>query len=90
MKWILVIRGSTANTLIRLRRFFEKGVKKGDQWQKIRREWAYGTDEFRLQVQGVLDSAVSGKWRDSFMGEEIRMHDEQEAEKLIQQGGDPQ
>ena len=56
------------------------------QWQKIRRGWAYGTDEFRLRVQGVIDSAVSGKRRNSFMGEEIRMHDEQEAEKLIQQG----
>lgn len=57
-----------------------------EQWQKIRRGWAYGTNEFRLRVQEVLDSAVSGKRRDSFMGEEIRMHDEQEAEKLIQQG----
>ncbi len=57
-----------------------------EQWRKIRRGWAYGTDEFRLKVQDLLDAVVSGKRRDSFMGEEIRMHDEQEAEKLIQQG----
>lgn len=59
-----------------------------EQWQKIRRGWAYGTDEFRLRVQDLLDEAVSGKRRDSFMGEEIRRHDEREAEKLIQQGLD--
>ena len=59
-----------------------------EQWRKIRRGWAYGTDEFRRRVQSVLDDAVSGKRRDSFMGEEIRMHDEQEAEKLLQQGLD--
>ena len=57
-----------------------------EQWQKIRRGWAYGTDEFCRRVQELLDEAVSGKRRDSFMGEEIRMHDEREAEKLIQQG----
>jgi hypothetical protein len=57
-----------------------------EQWQKIRRGWAYGTDEFRLKIQNALDAAVSGKRRDSFMGEEIRAHDEKEAEKLFQQG----
>jgi REP element-mobilizing transposase RayT len=57
-----------------------------EQWRKIRRGWAYGSDEFRLKIQDCLDSAVSGKRRDSFMGEEIRMHDEQEAERLFQQG----
>ncbi len=56
------------------------------QWQKIRRGWAYGTEEFRLKIQDALDSAVSGKRRDSFMGEEIRAHDEKVAEKLFRQG----
>jgi REP element-mobilizing transposase RayT len=57
-----------------------------EQWRKIRRGWAYGSDEFRLKVQDCLDAAVAGKRRDSFMGEEIRMHDELEAERLFQQG----
>lgn len=61
-------------------------MKADEQWQKIWRGWAYGSDEFRLRVQGVLDAAVSGKRRDSFMGEEIRMHDEQRAEQLVEQG----
>ncbi|MDF7802114.1 transposase [Pontiellaceae bacterium B1224] len=63
-------------------------MKADEQWQKIRRGWAYGSDGFLLRIQGVLDSAVSGKRRDSFMGEEMRMHDEQEAEKLVQHGLD--
>jgi len=57
-----------------------------EQWQKIRRGWAYGTDEFRLRVQDLIDEVVCGKRRASFMGEEIRMHDEREAEKLFQHG----
>jgi REP element-mobilizing transposase RayT len=57
-----------------------------EQWGKIRRGWAFGSDEFRLKVQDALNRAVSGKRRDSFMGEEIRRHDEREAEKLVQKG----
>lgn len=57
-----------------------------ESWQKIRRGWAYGTEEFRRKMQDLLDAAVSGKRRDSFMGEEMRKHDEQEGEKLFQQG----
>jgi REP element-mobilizing transposase RayT len=57
-----------------------------EQWCKIRRGWAYGTDEYRLKVQDLLDAVLSGKRRESFMGEEIRMHDDREAERLFQQG----
>ena len=57
-----------------------------EQWRKIRRGWAFGSDEFRLKIQAAVDSVVSGKRRDSFMGEEIRRHDEQEAEALFQHG----
>jgi len=46
------------------------------------------SDEFRLKVQECLETAVAGKRRDSFTGEEIRMHDELEAERLFQQGLD--
>ena len=64
-----------------------KNPKETDkQWDKIRRGWAFGSEEFRLRVEDILDTVVSGKRRDSFMGEEIRAHDEKEAEKLFQQG----
>lgn len=57
-----------------------------EQWRKIRRGWAFGSDEFRLKIQDALDSVVSGKRRDSFMGEEIQRHDEKKAEALFQHG----
>lgn len=57
-----------------------------EQWRKIRRGWAYGSDEFRLKIQDYLDAVVAGKRRASFTGEEVRMHDELEAERLFQQG----
>ena len=57
-----------------------------EQWRKIRRGWAYGSDEFRLKIQDCLGAVVAGKRRDSFAGEEVRIHDELEAERLFQQG----
>ncbi len=57
-----------------------------EQWGRIRRGWVFGADEFRARIEEALDVAVSGKRRDSFMGEEIRRHDENQAEKLLQQG----
>ena len=57
-----------------------------EQWRKIRRGWAFGSDEFRREVQDALEHTVSGKRRDSFMGEEVRLHDEKEAEALFQHG----
>jgi len=60
--------------------------KTDEQWSKIRRGWAFGSDEYRLKIQDKFDAAVTGKRRDSFMGREICQHDEQEAEKLFQAG----
>jgi hypothetical protein len=57
-----------------------------EQWKHIRRGWHFGSEEFCLKIQDALHTAVEGKRRDSFMGEEIRLHDEQEAERLFQKG----
>jgi len=57
-----------------------------EQWQKIRRGWAFGSEEFRIKIRDALEPVIAGKRRDSFMGVEIRMHDEKEAEKLLKQG----
>lgn len=59
-----------------------------EQWRYIRRGWSFGSDEFRSKVEQILDTAVRGKRRDSFMGDEIRKHDEKEAERLLQHGLD--
>ncbi len=64
-----------------------KNPKEADeQWRKIRRGWAFGSEDFRVKIQDALDGVVSGKRRDSFMGEEVRIHDEKEAEKLLNFG----
>lgn len=57
-----------------------------DSWRKIRRGWVFGSDEFRLKMRAALDEAVAGKRRESFMGDEIRAHDEDEAERLLSFG----
>jgi REP element-mobilizing transposase RayT len=57
-----------------------------EQWRKIRRGWAFGSDTFRLKIQEKLDNVVAGKRRDSFMGKEIQRHDERKAEALFQHG----
>ena len=57
-----------------------------EQWKRIRRGWAYGSEEFCLKVRSALDGVVLGKRRDSYMGEEIKMHDELEAERLFHKG----
>ena len=55
-------------------------------WRKIRRGWVFGSDEFCLEMRGAVDGVVSGKRRDSFMGEEVRLHDEKEAGDLFEFG----
>ena len=57
-----------------------------DQWRKIRRGWVFGTEEFRLKMSDAVAAVVCGKRRDSFQGEEIRLHDEREAESLFESG----
>ena len=57
-----------------------------EQWCRIRRGWAFGSDEFRTKIQEALESVFSGKRRDSYLGEEIKLHDEKEAEDLFQHG----
>lgn len=57
-----------------------------EQWDHIRRGWSFGSVAFRQKIQDALHTSIAGKRRDSFMGEEVRLHDEQEAERLFQQG----
>lgn len=57
-----------------------------DQWRKIRRGWVFGSAGFTDEMKHALDAAFSGKRRDSFMGYEVRHHDEKEAERLFQHG----
>lgn len=64
-----------------------KDPKEADEaWRKIRRGWVFGSEDFCMEMREALGGVVCGKRRDSFMGEEIRKHDEKEAEMLLQFG----
>jgi hypothetical protein len=55
-----------------------------EQWANIRSDWCYGSDEFHADMLKHIKS-LSGK-RESFSGDEVRLHDENAAELLLQEG----
>lgn len=56
------------------------------QWSEIRRGWCFGSESFRDELLGRLDGALNGKQRNSFAGEEVRRHDEVEADRVLSAG----
>ena len=57
-----------------------------ERWAKIRRGWAFGGDDFRVRMQELLDGVLDGCRRDSYSGEEVVLHDEREAQRLLAEG----
>lgn len=53
------------------------------RWERIRRGWYLGDTDFRDALIERLGSVVEGKRRDSFNGEDIKLHDETEAKRLV-------
>ncbi len=53
-------------------------------WAKIRRGWCFGTDRFKADMLERI-GGLPGR-RESFSGDEVRLHDECEAERLLQGG----
>ncbi|MBC8206882.1 MAG: transposase [Kiritimatiellales bacterium] len=56
------------------------------QWAEIRQGWCFGSDSFRAQMVESLDDVLSGKRRDSFVGEQTRQHDVFDAERWVTVG----
>lgn len=54
-----------------------------DQWAAIRRGWCFGAGPFRNEMLERLDGSLESKRRESFSGEEVSRHDEEEAERLV-------
>lgn len=59
-----------------------------EAWPQIRRGWYLGSSEFRDELLDRLGGALKGAKRSSLAGEEMRRHDEAEAERLLQRGLD--
>ncbi len=55
-------------------------------WAKIRRGWYLGSSEFRDELMDRLDGTLKSTKRSSLNGPEMRLHDEAEAERLLQAG----
>jgi putative transposase len=56
------------------------------EWKLLRRGWYLGSESFREKVLAVLDAVLDGKERESYQGEELRAHDEAEADRILQVG----
>ncbi len=57
--------------------------KVDEAWSRIRRGWCFGDSGFRKAMLEHLDGALESKKRASFSGEEVRQHDEVEAERIV-------
>ena len=58
-------------------------------WSSIRRGWYLGDASFRKELLDRLDGVICQQGRrDSFSGEQVREHDELEAERLLRWGVD--
>ena len=57
--------------------------KVDEAWHKIRRGWCFGDDTFRIAMLERLDGSLESVRRDSVSGDEVAMHDEAEAERLV-------
>ena len=56
------------------------------QWAHIRRGWCFGGERFRQTMLDKLDDVMDEKVRrDSFSGEEVRLHNEADAERLVRE-----
>jgi len=57
--------------------------KVDEAWSRIRRGWCFGDSGFRTKMLEYLDETLESTKRESFSGEEVRQHDEVEAERVV-------
>jgi len=62
---------------------FSEPWKVDEAWSRIRRGWCFGDNEFRTEMLEHLDGTMESNKRASFSGEEVRQHDEVEAERIV-------
>jgi hypothetical protein len=56
------------------------------EWKPIGRGWRLGEEEFRERMQEALEAARGGKRRSTYSGEQVKRHDQRQAEKLVTAG----
>jgi len=75
-------RGMLERRMLEMRHSEKPWVVDGE-WNRIRRGWCFGDEEFREEMKERVDGTLAFKKRESFSGPEVRLHDEAEAERLI-------
>lgn len=66
----------------------EKPWEVDGRWAEIRQGWYLGAEHFRDELLTKLEDVISAGRRESYSGDESRLHDECEAERIIRQGLD--
>ena len=62
----------------------EKAGQASPDWEEFRRGWYLGDEEFRQFIERRMKT-LPGR-RESYSGDDVRRHDEQEAERLLAEG----
>jgi putative transposase len=70
------------------KRIYGKTERKGfdEEWKPIRRGWYLGGEDFRDRLLGMLGQAMRGKQKETYSGDEVRAHDQAQAEKFLRVG----
>lgn len=66
--------------------YADKPWEADEQWNKIRRGWYFGGDDFKGRMLEEISGVLSEDGGTPFGGESIRQHNEAQAERLIAKG----
>jgi hypothetical protein len=59
-----------------------------EKWKTLRRGWYMGDETFRSRLLELMEKTLKGKRRESYLGDELREHDEAQALRILQRGLD--
>jgi putative transposase len=64
----------------------EEDREKDEEFEAVRRGWYLGGEEFREELEAMIEKTLKGKRRTSYGGEALRKHDEAEGRRLLEWG----
>jgi putative transposase len=59
-----------------------------EKWKPLRRGWYMGDEAYRERLLELMGKNLEGKVRESYLGDELRAHDEGQALKMLKRGLD--
>ena len=62
----------------------KESAERAEEWEAVRRGWYVGDDVFRDKLLDLADGRARGRKRTSYRGEGLRLHDEREAIRLME------